>query len=86
MAGADHAGDPRERGNIDAWIRRQQHEVRRLAGLDAAHYPPRRLMLGEDAYELWDRTIAARSEEFGRRRKRTATAFDDAEMISIPAA
>lgn len=48
--------------------------------------PPLRLMLGADAYELWERTLAARNAELARWRARgEATAFDDAAMIPIGA-
>ncbi len=46
--------------------------------------PPLRLMLGEDAYDLWDRTIAARASDIGAWRARgEATAFADATVIPI---
>jgi short-subunit dehydrogenase len=46
--------------------------------------PPLRLMLGADAYDLWDRTLAARNAELDAWRARgEATAFDDAKTITI---
>jgi len=49
--------------------------------------PPLRLMLGADAYDLWDRVIAARQTELERGRARgVATAFEGAEVIAIGAA
>ena len=48
--------------------------------------PPLRLMMGKDAYEVWDRTIAARNEDLQAWRKRGEdTAFEDSEMIAIGA-
>jgi NAD(P)-dependent dehydrogenase (short-subunit alcohol dehydrogenase family) len=46
--------------------------------------PPVRLMLGADAYDLWNRTVAARNAELEAWRARgESTAFDDAKTISI---
>jgi len=46
--------------------------------------PPKRLMLGADAYDLWNRTVAARNTELEAWRARgEATAFDDGEVIKI---
>jgi NAD(P)-dependent dehydrogenase (short-subunit alcohol dehydrogenase family) len=46
--------------------------------------PPLRLMLGADAYQLWDKTLAARSADLRKWRDRgEATAFEGAEMIPI---
>ncbi len=54
-----------------------------IAAVDTAS-PPLRLMLGADAYDLWDRTVAARNAEFGAWRIRgEATAYPDADMIRI---
>lgn len=54
-----------------------------IAAADS-HEPPLRLMLGRDAYELWDRTVEARQAELARWRSLgEATAFDGAEMIQI---
>jgi hypothetical protein len=48
--------------------------------------PPLRLMLGADAYDIWNRVVAARNSEFELWRNRgEATAFDDAAMIPIGA-
>ena len=47
--------------------------------------PPRRLMLGPDAFDLWDRTIAARIKDIDSwRAVGMTTSYDDAEMITIP--
>ena len=49
--------------------------------------PPLRLMLGADAYDLWDHTIEARQAELSRWRERgVATAFDGATITPIGAA
>ncbi|MGK6353889.1 oxidoreductase [Sphingomonas sp. DT-207] len=49
--------------------------------------PPLRLMLGSDAYELWDRTVAARNAELAAWRERgEATSFADAQMTRIGSA
>jgi NAD(P)-dependent dehydrogenase (short-subunit alcohol dehydrogenase family) len=54
-----------------------------IAVVDDDH-PPLRLMLGSDAYELWDRTLAARDAELQSWRARgEATAFEDSAMIPI---
>jgi NAD(P)-dependent dehydrogenase (short-subunit alcohol dehydrogenase family) len=46
--------------------------------------PPLRLMLGADAYDLWNRTVAARNAELDAWRARgVATAFDDAQTVAI---
>jgi NAD(P)-dependent dehydrogenase (short-subunit alcohol dehydrogenase family) len=46
--------------------------------------PPLHLMLGPDAYELWDRAVAAREAEFRAWRARgEATSFADATVIPI---
>jgi NAD(P)-dependent dehydrogenase (short-subunit alcohol dehydrogenase family) len=48
--------------------------------------PPMRLMLGADAYDLWDRTVAARNAELQEWRERgVATAFEDARIVPIGA-
>lgn len=48
--------------------------------------PPLRLMMGKDAYEVWDRTIARRNAELAAGRARGEdTAFDDAQVIPIGA-
>ena len=48
--------------------------------------PPLRLMLGADAYELWDRVAAARQAELDTWRELgMATAFADARVIPIGA-
>lgn len=54
-----------------------------IAAADTAT-PPLRLMLGADAYDLWDRTVAARNADLGAWRTRgEATAYPDANMIPI---
>lgn len=46
--------------------------------------PPLRLMLGADAYELWEKKRAEEKTEFSKWREiGEATAFDDAEIKSI---
>jgi hypothetical protein len=41
-------------------------------------------MLGADAYELWNRTVAGRNAELDAWRARgVATAFDDAQTVAI---
>jgi NAD(P)-dependent dehydrogenase (short-subunit alcohol dehydrogenase family) len=46
--------------------------------------PPLRLMLGADAYGLWNKTVAARNAELDAWRARgEATAFDDAKTVAI---
>ena len=46
--------------------------------------PPARLMMGKDAFDLYDRLIGARHKEFDEWRARgEATAFEDASMIRI---
>lgn len=46
--------------------------------------PPLRLMLGADAYDLWDRTVAARNSDLDAWRIRgEATAYPDANMLQI---
>jgi NAD(P)-dependent dehydrogenase (short-subunit alcohol dehydrogenase family) len=48
--------------------------------------PPVRLMLGEDAYDAWDRTISKRIADINSWRDRgEATAFADSSMIRIGA-
>ena len=43
-------------------------------------------MMGKDAYEVWDRTIADRNEDLQSWRERGEdTAFEDSEMIAIGA-
>ena len=54
-----------------------------IAAVEAAK-PPLRLMLGADAYELWDRTVAARTADLDAWRGRgEATAYPDAGMTRI---
>ena len=51
--------------------------------VDSAN-PPARLMMGKDAFDLYDRLIAARHKEFDEWRARgEATAFEDVSMIRI---
>ncbi|MBN3790397.1 SDR family NAD(P)-dependent oxidoreductase [Burkholderia sp. Ac-20353] len=46
--------------------------------------PPLRLMLGADAYALWDKTIAERIDDIDAWREQgEATAFDDAQAVQI---
>ncbi|MGN6305340.1 MAG: oxidoreductase [Mesorhizobium sp.] len=54
-----------------------------IEAVDSAN-PPARLMMGKDAFDLYDRLISARHKEFDEWRARgEATAFDGAEMIQI---
>lgn len=54
-----------------------------IEAVDSAN-PPARLMMGKDAFDLYDRLISARHKEFDEWRTRgEATAFDDARMIRI---
>ena len=54
-----------------------------IEAVDSAN-PPARLMMGKDAFDLYDRLIAARHKEFDEWRARgEATAFEDASMIRI---
>ena len=49
--------------------------------------PPRRLVLGPDAYDVLDRTYAARTEDIARYRKvGETTNYPDAEVRTIGAA
>ncbi|RQS76906.1 SDR family NAD(P)-dependent oxidoreductase [Burkholderia sp. Bp8963] len=46
--------------------------------------PPLRLMLGADAYALWDKTIAERIDDIDAWREQgEATAFDDVQAVQI---
>lgn len=46
--------------------------------------PPLRLMLGTDAYGLWEKAVAARNADLDAWRSRgEATAFDDADAVAI---
>jgi hypothetical protein len=46
--------------------------------------PPLRLMLGADAYGLWDKKSAAMMEELAQGRQRgEATAFDGVEVAPV---
>jgi NADP-dependent 3-hydroxy acid dehydrogenase YdfG len=54
-----------------------------IAAVDAAA-PPLRLVLGADAYDLWDRAIATRTADIDAWRTRgEATSYPDADMIPI---
>ena len=65
------AGDPAKAANV------------MIEAVESAT-PPLRLMLGADAYDLWNRTLAARNTELDAWRARgVATAFDDAQTIAI---
>lgn len=47
--------------------------------------PPLRILMGSDAYAMWDAKRAAREAEYGRwREKGLATAFEDAKVRPIP--
>lgn len=57
-----------------------------IIAITEAAPPPRRLVLGADAYEVLERTYAARTADIARHRSLgEATAFDDAEIIPIGA-
>jgi NAD(P)-dependent dehydrogenase (short-subunit alcohol dehydrogenase family) len=46
--------------------------------------PPTRLMLGQDAFSIWDQTLATRTQDIDSwRKKGIETAFDDAEFVEI---
>ena len=58
--------------------------ARRMLEVVASDAPPVRLMLGRDAWSIWDATIAQRIEDLNAWRKRGEdTAFDDAEVVAI---
>ena len=58
--------------------------ARRMLEVVASAAPPTRLMLGRDAYSIWDATIAKRQEDLSHWRERGEdTAFDDAELVEI---
>jgi NAD(P)-dependent dehydrogenase (short-subunit alcohol dehydrogenase family) len=58
--------------------------ARRMLEVVASDAPPVRLMLGRDAYAIWDATIAKRTEELNAWRKRGEdTAFDNADVVEI---
>jgi NAD(P)-dependent dehydrogenase (short-subunit alcohol dehydrogenase family) len=58
--------------------------ARCMMDVAASAAPPTRLMLGRDAYAIWDATIARRLDDMNRWRARGEdTAFDDAELVEI---
>ncbi len=58
--------------------------ARRMLDVVASDAPPTRLMLGRDAFSIWDATIARRIEELDSWRARGEdTAFDDAHFEEI---
>ncbi len=58
--------------------------ARRMLDVVASDAPPVRLMLGSDAWSIWDATIARRLEDMNAWRARGEdTAFDDAELVEI---
>lgn len=58
--------------------------ARRMLEVVASDAPPVRLMLGRDAYAIWDATIARRQEDLGSWRPRGEdTAFDGADVVAI---
>lgn len=58
--------------------------ARRMLEVVASDAPPVRLMLGRDAYSIWDATITKRQEDLNSWRERGEdTAFDDAEVVEI---
>lgn len=58
--------------------------ARRMIEVVVGDTPPVRLMLGRDAYSIWDATIAKRIEDLNAWRERGEdTAFEDAEVVEI---
>ena len=58
--------------------------ARRMLEAVASDAPPVRLMLGRDAFSIWDATIARRIEDLNSWRARGEdTAFDGAEVVEI---
>ncbi|RDD70517.1 oxidoreductase [Paracoccus versutus] len=58
--------------------------AQRMLEVVASDAPPTRLMLGRDAWSIWDATIAGRLEDMNAWRVRGEdTAFDDAEVVEI---
>ncbi|THF65586.1 SDR family NAD(P)-dependent oxidoreductase [Pseudothauera nasutitermitis] len=58
--------------------------ARRMLEVVASNAPPVRLMLGRDAYSIWDATIARRIEDINAWRPHGEdTAFDGAEVVEI---
>ncbi|GBL57451.1 short-chain dehydrogenase [Pseudomonas citronellolis] len=58
--------------------------AQRMLEVVASDAPPVRLMLGRDAYSIWDATLAKRQEDLNSWRERGEdTAFDDAEVVEI---
>lgn len=58
--------------------------AQRMLDVVASDAPPVRLMLGRDAFSIWDATIARRLEDMNSWRTRGEdTAFDDAELVEI---
>ncbi|MFT7724665.1 MAG: SDR family NAD(P)-dependent oxidoreductase [Roseateles sp.] len=58
--------------------------AQRMLEVVASDAPPVRLMLGRDAYSIWDATIAQRIDDLNRWRARGEdTAFDGADVVEI---
>ncbi len=58
--------------------------AKRMLDVVASDEPPVRLMLGRDAFSIWDATIAERQQDLDAWRARGVdTAFDDAEVVEI---
>ncbi|EKZ9003148.1 SDR family NAD(P)-dependent oxidoreductase [Vibrio fluvialis] len=58
--------------------------AQRMLEVVASDNAPYRLMLGRDAYSMWDNTINKRLEDISSWRERGEnTAFDDAQMVDI---
>lgn len=58
--------------------------ARRMLEVVASDAPPVRLMLGRDAFSIWDATIVRRIEDLnGWRARGEDTAFDGAEVVNI---
>ncbi|WP_336334489.1 oxidoreductase [Pseudomonas putida] len=58
--------------------------AQRMLDVVASDAPPVRLMLGRDAYSIWEATLAKRQEDLDSWRARGEdTAFDGAELVEI---
>ncbi|MFJ4192569.1 oxidoreductase [Pseudomonas sp. NPDC089534] len=58
--------------------------AQRMLEVVASEAPPIRLMLGRDAFSIWEATLSKRQEDLNRWRERGEdTAFDGAELVEI---
>jgi NAD(P)-dependent dehydrogenase (short-subunit alcohol dehydrogenase family) len=58
--------------------------AQRMLEVVASEAPPIRLMLGRDAFSIWEATLGKRQEDLNRWRERGEdTAFDGAELVEI---